>query len=139
MNNEKDSKGNLLPDHERLSGAGKKIRKWSLDELPQLWNVLKGDISLVGPRPLLIQYLDIYSPEQRKRHILKPGITGWAQVQGRNAITWEEKFAYDIFYVENQSLFFDIKILWLTIWKVLKREGIEQKGGVTPFKGNKVP
>lgn len=138
MNNEKDDKGNLLPDHMRITGAGVWIRKWSLDELPQLWNVLRGDISLVGPRPLLIQYLEEYSPYQKRRHLVKPGITGWAQVNGRNAISWEEKFTHDIYYVENQSLLLDLQILWLTIWKVLKREGIEQEGGVTPFEGNKI-
>ncbi|SDN22450.1 sugar transferase [Alkalicoccus daliensis] len=138
MNNKKDGNGNLLPDHERLTDTGKWIRKRSLDELPQLWNVLKGDISLVGPRPLLVQYLDLYSADQKKRHFLKPGITGWAQVNGRNEISWKEKFEYDLYYVENQTLLFDMQILWLTVWKVLKKEGIEQEGGVTPFEGNKI-
>ena len=115
------------------------FRKASLDELPSLWNVIKGDISLVGPRPLLMEYLPLYSKEQMRRHEVKPGITGWAQINGRNTISWEEKFELDVWYVENQSLWLDIKILLLTMWKVIKREGINQKGNATmeKFKGNK--
>ncbi|WP_298787606.1 sugar transferase [uncultured Marinococcus sp.] len=137
MSDEKNSVGELLPDYERLKGGGKIIRKLSFDELPQLINVLKGDISLVGPRPLLMEYLNYYSLHQARRHEVRPGITGWAQVNGRNAISWEKKFEYDVWYVENQSLGLDIKILWLTIIKVVKSEGISQKGEVTmhKFKG----
>ena len=124
MRNLKDSIGCLLPDEDRLSSFGKFLRKFSLDELPSLWNVLKGDMSLVGPRPLLMEYLDRYSSEQARRHEVKPGITGWAQVNGRNAITWEEKFKLDVWYVDNQSFWLDIKILFMTVWKVLKGEGI---------------
>ena len=126
-------------DAERLTWIGKFFRKASLDELPSLWNVIKGDISLVGPRPLLMEYLPLYSKEQMRRHEVKPGITGWAQINGRNTISWEEKFELDVWYVENQSLWLDIKILLLTIWKVIKREGINQKGNATmeKFKGNK--
>ena len=124
MTEERDEKGNLLPDGDRLTSFGKFLRKTSIDELPSLWNVLKGDMSLVGPRPLLLEYLPLYSKEQMRRHEVKPGITGWAQVNGRNAISWEEKFKLDIWYVENQSFWLDIKIMALTIWKVMKREGI---------------
>ena len=131
MTNEKDQKGNLLPDEKRLTGFGKIIRRYSLDELPQLFNVLKGDISLVGPRPLLMEYLDRYTPEQARRHEVKPGITGWAQVNGRNAITWEEKFALDLWYVDNQSFWLDLKILWLTFLKVIRSEGINNGGYAT--------
>jgi sugar transferase EpsL len=131
MNDAKDERGNLLPDEIRLTGLGKLLRSLSLDELPQLINVIKGDLSLVGPRPLLIEYLERYEPEQRKRHLVKPGITGWAQVNGRNAISWEQKFAYDVYYVEHWSLLLDLKILALTIWKVIKREGISQDGKAT--------
>ena len=131
MTNEKDNNGKLLPDEKRLTKFGNIFRKTSLDELPSLWNVLKGDMSLVGPRPLLMEYLPLYSKEQMRRHEVKPGITGWAQVNGRNAISWDEKFKFDIWYVENQSLRLDIKIIILTIWKVLKREGINQKGNTT--------
>ena len=139
MTNEKDKKGNLLPDDKRLKGIGKIIRSLSLDELPQLFNVLKGDMSFVGPRPLLVEYLPLYNERQKKRHDVKPGITGWAQVNGRNAISWEEKFEYDVWYVENISFWLDMKILWLTLLKVLKREGISQKGYATmeKFKGSK--
>ncbi len=140
MDERKDARGNLLPDQERLTGIGKLVRSLSLDELPQLFNVLSGDLSLVGPRPLLIEYLDRYEPEQRKRHLVRPGITGWAQINGRNAITWEQKFAYDIYYVEHWSLVLDLKILAMTVWKVLKREGISQEGEATmeKFKGSRI-
>jgi sugar transferase EpsL len=127
----RDESGNLLPDEERLTKYGKLLRRLSLDELPELWNVLKSDMSLVGPRPLLIQYLRRYTPEQARRHEVKPGITGWAQVNGRNAITWEEKFALDVWYVDHRSLWLDLKILALTIWRILKREGINQPGQAT--------
>jgi lipopolysaccharide/colanic/teichoic acid biosynthesis glycosyltransferase len=140
MNSKRDSNGNLMSDEFRFTGIGRFIRKISLDELPQLWNVLKGDMSLVGPRPLLPEYLPLYNDEQKRRHQVKPGITGWAQVNGRNAISWEEKFKMDVWYVENQSFWLDMKILWLTIRKVLVREGINQDGQATmePFKGNQV-
>ena len=136
MTNERDENGNLLPDEERLKGVGKIIRNLSLDELPQLFNVLKGDMSFVGPRPLLVEYLPLYNERQRKRHDVKPGITGLAQVMGRNALSWKEKFEYDIYYVENLSFWLDLKIILLTIWKVLKREGISQKGRATMGKFN---
>ncbi|MFA8438396.1 sugar transferase [Pueribacillus sp. YX66] len=136
MTDERDENGNLLPDHQRLSKTGMLIRKLSLDELPQLFNVLKGDLSLVGPRPLLMEYLPLYNEEQARRHEVKPGITGWAQVNGRNAISWEEKFTLDVWYVDNQSFWLDIKILFLTILKVFKREGINQDGHVTAEKFN---
>lgn len=126
-----DSEGRSLPDEKRLTCLGKWLRSTSLDELPELFNVLKGDMSLVGPRPLLMQYLDRYTPEQARRHEVKPGITGWAQVNGRNAISWEEKFALDVWYVDNWSLWLDIRILFLTFWKVLKREGISAEGEAT--------
>jgi len=131
MADRRDAEGRPLPDEERITGLGKFIRALSLDELPQLWNVLKGDLSLVGPRPLLIEYLDRYELWQRRRHLVKPGITGWAQINGRNAITWEQKFEYDVFYVDNWSLWLDLKILLITVWKVLKREGISQEGKAT--------
>jgi lipopolysaccharide/colanic/teichoic acid biosynthesis glycosyltransferase len=132
-----DSTGNPLPDEERLTRIGQFVRSVSLDELLQLVNVIKGDMSLVGPRPLLMQYLTRYSPEQSKRHNVKPGITGWAQVNGRNAISWEQKFKYDVEYVEKQSLLLDIKILWMTFINVLQRKGISADGHVTmeEFKG----
>ncbi len=120
--------GKPLADAERLTDYGRFLRRTSLDELPELWNVLKGDMSLVGPRPLLIDYLDHYTPEQMRRHEVRPGITGWAQVNGRNAISWEEKFAYDVWYVDNWSLWLDIKILFLTLVKVFRREGISGGG-----------
>lgn len=137
MNNNRDSSGKLLPDAERLTGVGKFVRSTSLDELPQLWNVLKGDMSLVGPRPLLVKYLDRYTPEQARRHEVRPGITGWAQVNGRNAISWEKKLAYDVWYVDNQSFRLDLKILYLTFLKVLRREGITTDNSATApeFKG----
>lgn len=139
MTNTKDSVGNLLPDEERLTPFGNMLRRTSIDELPELLNVLKGDMSLVGPRPLLTEYLPLYSPEQARRHEVRPGITGWAQVNGRNAITWEEKFKFDVWYVDNQSFWLDIKILWMTVVKVFRREGISQEGHATMpfFKGNK--
>ena len=139
MTNERDKDGNLLPDAERLKGIGKIIRSLSLDELPQLFNVLKGDMSFIGPRPLLIEYLPLYNERQKKRHNVKPGITGWAQVNGRNAISWEQKFEYDVWYVENLSFLIDMKILWMTVLKVLKRSGISQDGHATmeKFKGSK--
>jgi len=124
MNDEKDLSGNLLSDELRLTKAGEIIRKTSLDELPQLWNVLKGEMSLVGPRPLLVNYLPLYTAEEKRRQHVKPGITGWAQVNGRNAISWDQKFKYDIWYVDNCSFALDLKILWMTIQKVFKREGI---------------
>ena len=132
-----DKNGNLLPDADRVTRFGMFLRSTSLDELPAILNVIRGDMSIVGPRPLLIQYLDLYTPEQYRRHEVKPGITGWAQINGRNAITWEQKFEYDVWYVDNQSLRLDLKILALTIWKILKREGISQPGHVTAeaFKG----
>jgi len=129
-----DISGNTLPDSERLTPFGEKLRSTSLDELPGLWNVLKGDMSLVGPRPLLVEYLPLYSEEQSKRHNVRPGITGWAQVNGRNAISWEEKFKLDVWYVENQSFFLDIKILLLTVKKVFIRDGISAEGEATMSK-----
>ena len=138
MTDERDSNGELLPDHIRLTSFGRFLRKYSLDELPQLFNVVKGDISLVGPRPLLMEYLPLYTKEQAKRHDVRPGVTGWAQVNGRNAIEWEEKFKLDVWYVENQSFLLDIKILYLTIFKVLKSEGIQNTNDTTMpvFKGS---
>lgn len=124
MSNAKDKHGNLLPDSERLTSFGRFLRSTSLDELPELINVLRGDMSLVGPRPLLMEYLPLYTPEQYRRHDVKPGITGWAQVNGRNAITWEEKFKLDVWYVDNRTLFYDIKILAITIQNVFLRKGI---------------
>lgn len=137
MLNAVDEQGNTLPDLERLTPFGERLRSSSLDELPGLWNVLKGDMSLVGPRPLLIEYLPLYSEEQARRHNVKPGITGWAQVNGRNAISWEEKFKLDVWYVDNQCLLLDIKIIFLTVKKVLFREGISGDGEATmsKFKG----
>ncbi|QMT34416.1 sugar transferase [Conchiformibius steedae DSM 2580] len=133
-----DRDGNLLPDSERLTDFGTKLRASSLDELPELWNVLKGDMSLVGPRPLLMEYLPLYNDEQKRRHEVRPGITGWAQVNGRNAISWEEKFKLDVWYVDNQSLWLDMKILFLTVKKVLIKEGISAGNDVTmpKFMGN---
>jgi lipopolysaccharide/colanic/teichoic acid biosynthesis glycosyltransferase len=134
-----DDKGNLLPDSARLTPFGSKLRSTSLDELPGLWNVLKGDMSLVGPRPLLVEYLPLYNKIQARRHNVRPGITGWAQVNGRNAISWDNKFSLDVWYVDNQSFWLDIKILLLTVKKVFVREGISADGHVTiePFKGSK--
>lgn len=131
MTDAKDEQGNLHSDYLRLTSFGKFLRKLSLDELPQLINVMKGDISLIGPRPLLMEYLSLYTPEQDRRHDVRPGITGWAQVNGRNAISWEEKFELDVWYVDHQSFWLDVKIIFLTIVKVFKSEGISQKGHVT--------
>jgi lipopolysaccharide/colanic/teichoic acid biosynthesis glycosyltransferase len=138
MTDKKDINGNLLPDSERLTKIGKFVRYTSLDELPQLINVLKGDMSLIGPRPLLAQYLPLYTERQAKRHEVRPGITGWAQVNGRNAITWEQKFELDVWYVDNVSLSLDIKIMIKTILKVFRREGINSQTNATMefFKGN---
>lgn len=138
MSDERDSAGNLLADELRLKGIGKFVRKTSLDELPQLINVLKGEMSFVGPRPLLAEYIPLYSSIQNKRHKVKPGITGWAQVNGRNAISWEKKFEYDVWYVDHVSFFIDIKILLRTIVKVFKAEGISSEKSITmeKFKGN---
>lgn len=124
MNNSKGPTGELLPDDQRLTKTGRILRKLSLDEIPQLYNVLKGELSLVGPRPLLMQYLELYNDHQSKRHNVKPGITGWAQVNGRNAISWEQKFDLDVWYVENWSLALDFKILWMTFFKVVKQDGV---------------
>lgn len=139
MNSRRDSEGVLLSDEKRLTKIGKIVRGLSLDEIPQLLNVIKGDMSLVGPRPLLVEYLPLYNKRQKKRHIVRPGITGWAQVNGRNAISWEQKFEYDVWYVENISFFVDIKILLMTIRKVFKREGITSQSSVTMerFQGSK--
>ena len=131
MNDRRDSSGQLLPDADRLTGLGKFIRKTSLDEIPQLLNVIKGDMSLVGPRPLLVEYLPLYNEKQKRRHEVRPGITGWAQVNGRNAISWPQKFAYDVYYVDNISLMMDIKILFLTVKKVFVSEGINSATSVT--------
>lgn len=137
MNDKKDQSGNLLPDAERLTKIGSFVRKTSLDEIPQLINVLKGDMSLVGPRPLRTYYLPLYNETQKRRHQVRPGITGWAQINGRNAISWTKKFEYDVWYVDHISLWLDIKILFLTIKKVFVREGISKEGHVTtePFNG----
>lgn len=138
MSNELNENGELLPDEERLTWIGSIIRKTSLDELPQLLNVLQGDMSIVGPRPLLIEYLPLYNEEQKRRHQVKPGITGWAQVNGRNTIGWPQKFAYDVWYVDHQSFGLDLKILFLTVAKVFKAEGISSETSVTTekFRGN---
>lgn len=138
MNDKKDAEGNLLPDADRLTPIGAFVRKTSLDEIPQLINVLKGDMSIIGPRPLLPKYLSLYDEEQKKRHDVRPGITGWAQVNGRNAISWKKKFELDTWYVEHISLFLDIKIFFLTIKKVVVKEGISAEGQATiePFNGN---
>ncbi|TXJ09258.1 MAG: sugar transferase [Alicycliphilus sp.] len=139
MTSERGADGELLPDAVRLTPFGRFLRSTSLDELPELWNVLKGDMSLVGPRPLLVEYLPLYSPEQARRHEVRPGITGWAQVNGRNALDWEAKFKLDVWYVDHRSLWLDIKILWLTVKKVLVREGISAAGEATmgKFTGSK--
>lgn len=131
MSDERDESGNLLPDAQRLTRIGKFVRSTSIDELPQLWNVLKGDMSLIGPRPLLVKYLPLYTPEQARRHEVRPGITGWAQCHGRNAISWQKKFELDVWYVDNISLRTDLQVIWLTVRKVLKREGISQQGAAT--------
>jgi len=138
MNDRRDASGKLLPDAQRLTKVGNFVRSTSLDEIPQLLNVIKGDMSLIGPRPLLVQYLPLYNETQRRRHDVRPGITGWAQVNGRNAISWKQKFAYDVWYVDNVSLSLDVKILLKTIQKVFKREGISSDTSATMelFKGN---
>ncbi|MEL4242484.1 sugar transferase [Shewanella xiamenensis] len=139
MKDATDAQGNSLPDAERMTPFGNKLRSSSLDELPELWNVLKGEMSLVGPRPLLMQYLPLYSPEQARRHEVRPGVTGWAQINGRNAISWEDKFKLDVWYVDNRSFWLDIKILLLTVKKVLIKEGISAEGEATmsKFTGSK--
>jgi sugar transferase EpsL len=139
MTDDRDRKGNLLSDKLRLIPAGQFLRKYSLDELPQLINVMKGELSLVGPRPLLMEYLPLYTKEQAKRHLVKPGITGLSQISGRNTLSWEEKFKLDVWYVQNQSFLLDLKILWRTVYKVIQTEGVTQPGNVTmePFKGSK--
>ena len=138
MNNKRDAHGNLLPDVERLTSIGKLVRKTSLDEIPQLINVLLGNMSLIGPRPLLPEYLPLYNDFQKKRHHIKPGITGWAQINGRNAVEWEKKFKFDVWYVENMSFLLDLQIMFLTLKKVLKLEGVNREGEATniAFKGN---
>lgn len=138
MRDANDKDGNPLPDEERMTVFGTKLRNMSLDELPELWNVLRGDMSLVGPRPLLMQYLSLYNTKQMRRHEVRPGITGWAQVNGRNSISWQEKFDLDVWYIDNHSLLLDLKILFLTIQKAYKRDGISAEGHVTvePFRGN---
>jgi sugar transferase EpsL len=138
MTDERDAQGCLLPDEKRLTKVGEIIRKCSLDELSQLFNVLKGELSLVGPRPLLMEYLPLYNSQQARRHQVKPGITGWAQVNGRNAISWDEKFELDVWYVDNHSFWLDMKILWMTVLKVMKREGISHQGHITmeKFRGS---
>jgi lipopolysaccharide/colanic/teichoic acid biosynthesis glycosyltransferase len=137
MNDKKDKNGKLLPDFERLTKLGSIVRKTSLDEIPQLINVLKGDMSLIGPRPLLPRYLPLYDDTQKRRHDVKPGITGWAQINGRNAISWEDKFKYDVWYVDNCSFLLDVKIFWMTFVKVIKREGINvnTENTALPFQG----
>lgn len=139
MTDERDASGALLPDGQRLTPFGRFLRASSLDELPELWNVLRGEMSLVGPRPLLMEYLPLYSPEQARRHEARPGITGWAQVNGRNAISWADKFALDVWYVDHRSLWLDVRILWLTVRKVLVRDGISAAGEATMprFEGDK--
>jgi len=139
MTNKRDAEGRLLPDAERLTRFGRFLRATSLDELPELWNVLKGEMSLVGPRPLLIEYIPLYSTEQLRRHDVRPGITGWAQVNGRNNISWEEKFKLDIWYVENQTLLLDLKILFITLYKVFSMNGITDSSGISAekFTGSK--
>lgn len=138
MTDERDAEGNLLPDAQRLTRVGRLVRSTSIDELPQLWNVLKGDMALIGPRPLLVKYLPLYSPEQARRHEVRPGITGWAQCHGRNAISWTEKFKLDVWYVDHCSLSIDIKVVIATLKAVLKRDGISQEGNATmeEFNGN---
>ena len=139
MTDARDASGSLLPDAQRLTSFGRFLRASSLDELPELWNVLCGEMSLVGPRPLLMEYLPLYSPEQARRHEVRPGITGWAQVNGRNAISWADKFALDVWYVDHRSLLLDVNILWLTVRKVLVRDGISAAGEATMprFEGDK--
>ena len=138
MTDERDAEGNLLPDEQRLTKVGKFVRSTSIDELPQLINVLKGDMALIGPRPLLPQYLPLYSPEQARRHEVRPGISGWAQCHGRNAISWTEKFKLDVWYVDHVSLMTDLKVIWITVMKVIKRADINSEAAATmpPFNGN---
>ena len=131
MNDATDSQGSVLPDEARLTPAGRWLRRLSLDELPQLFNVLRGDMSLVGPRPLLMEYLPLYTPEQARRHAVRPGITGWAQVNGRNAVSWEARFRLDVWYVDHQSCRLDLRILWLTLLRVLRADGINEPGAAT--------
>lgn len=140
MKDRRDSEGRLLPDAQRLTVLGRLLRATSLDELPELWNVLKGEMSLVGPRPLLMEYLPLYNERQARRHEVRPGITGWAQVNGRNAVSWEERLEMDVWYVENHSFALDLKILWLTLFTVLSRRGINQPGQATcePFRGSSI-
>ena len=140
MNDNRDANGKLLPDSERLTRIGRFIRSTSLDEIPQLINVLKGDMSLVGPRPLLVKYLPLYNDHQKRRHEVKPGITGWAQVNGRNALSWEEKFNLDVWYVDNMSFALDMKIIWTTLVKIVEREGISSVTSTTmeAFRGNEM-
>lgn len=139
MTDERGADGELLPDARRLTSFGRFLRATSLDELPEFWNVLRGEMSLVGPRPLLMEYLPLYSPEQARRHEVRPGITGWAQVNGRNAVSWDERFKLDVWYVDHRSLWLDIRILWLTVRKVIVREGISAQGEATmpKFTGSK--
>ncbi len=139
MTDERGPDGELLPDAQRLTPFGQLLRATSLDELPELWNVLRGEMSLVGPRPLLMEYLPLYTPEQARRHEVRPGITGWAQVNGRNTVSWDERFRLDVWYVDNRSLWLDLRILWLTVRKVIKREGINARGEATmpKFTGGK--
>ena len=138
MTDERDANGELLPDADRLTKVGRFVRSTSIDELPQLINVLKGDMALIGPRPLLVQYLPLYSKEQARRHEVRPGISGWAQCHGRNAISWKQKFEYDVWYVDHLSLMTDLKVIWITIQKVLQRDGINEEGQATkePFNGH---
>jgi lipopolysaccharide/colanic/teichoic acid biosynthesis glycosyltransferase len=138
MTDKKDKNGNLLPDNKRITKIGSFIRKSSIDEIPQLINVIKGDMSIIGPRPLLVRYLELYSDFQKRRHEVKPGITGWAQINGRNTLSWNKKFELDVFYIDNMSFSLDLKIFYLSVYKVFKREGINQsdKRPMQPFKGN---
>lgn len=138
MNDKRDASGDLLPDADRLTVIGRFIRKTSIDEVPQLINVLKGDMSIVGPRPLLVEYIPLYSEEQRKRHLVKPGITGWAQINGRNSITWKQKFEYDVWYVRNRGFILDMRIIFMTILKIFRSEGISSENHATmsKFTGN---
>ena len=139
MRDVRDAQGQLLPDSVRLTAVGRILRRTSMDELPELWNVIRGDMSLVGPRPLLMHYLERYEPEQARRHGVRPGITGWAQINGRNLLTWEKKFEYDVWYVDNLSLWLDLKILTITAWQVIRRQGISPEGTATmpEFRGTK--
>jgi lipopolysaccharide/colanic/teichoic acid biosynthesis glycosyltransferase len=131
MTEQRDAEGRLLPDAQRLTRFGRFLRTTSLDELPEFWNVIQGDMSLVGPRPLLMEYVPLYSPEQARRHEVRPGITGWAQVNGRNALSWDDKFRQDVWYVDRRNLWLDLRILWLTVWRVIRRQGISAEGEAT--------